>query len=65
MGKKGMKKSKKWRAVEEASGASSGASSGKYATHVKVAQYRGKTVRVYGDAVPGQDPLYEDARGAF
>ena len=36
-----------------------------YAPHVTAVQYRGHCVRVYGSAVPGKDPVYEDTAGLF
>lgn len=62
MGKKGIKKSKKARAEGKAVAQPKGS---KYAPHVKTFEHGGETVRVYGDAVPGQDPVFQDGAGVF
>ena len=62
MGKKGIKKSKKAKAGCKAVAQPEGS---KYASHVKTLEYGGETVRVYGDAVPGQDPVFQDGAGVF
>ena len=62
MGKKGIKKSKKAKAGDKTAIESKGS---KYASHVTTLEYGGETVRVYGDAVPGQDPVFQDGAGVF
>lgn len=63
MGKKGIQKSS--RRAKAKSKSSSDTACGKFGSHVNVIQHDGRDVRVYGDAEPGEDTIYEDSVGLF